>query len=1309
MGRVQTRLAAFCILLFVCISTATLAEAPKQTRGWIIELKDQPLHSVATTTHAAYAPELETLSNQAADVYQQAIQEAKTKAPQKDRHRFATPELGPEKKQHLNSIGNQIDEIRDTYKSEVYAQLETRLKPQQAAITKAIEACGGFTTGSTYLTNMVFAHLSDECVESLHQHPLVKRITPDRIVYVQLDTSVNSTGAPSWYANNYTGYGWDVAVVDTGMDDHPALNITFNQTFHATGVLETNYNDDNTTTLDLHGHGTHCGGIIASQNDTYRGVAYTISNLINAKAGWLTTTGTGAMTWSDGMSAFDWAIRTAGADVISYSFGASYNQDDCNFCRFVDAVVDDLGVMVVVSAGNDGPSASTVGAPAIAYNVFSVANVNNAGTITRADDSIASSSSAGPTAGGRVKPDIAAPGSSIMSTVPASGTVSDPSGWKSISGTSMAAPHVAGAIALLLDYKNTLYDPRAIKALFLNTANEQGTFSTRNRYGWGYLNLSNAYLYKDAVFLAEINESGQGSALLYRGNRSANTTATLVWNRHVAYNNDSYPTDASTLNNLDLYVYDELTGLLNESSNSTVDNVEKVNVTGTGTAILLVKSNTADFAPTSTDNDTFALATPENFTLMQGPLFELNSSLPSTLNDAGFAFNTTINNTGDLRAFTVIARFNSSSLFNTTNQSQNISVLAENESGILHWNTLRVEIGVYNITLLVNATSYGVTFTANTTIELNVSDDDAVAPSFSEWNYRDTLYNESIPVNLSITDPSGVNSTVRLYYDYGSNGTDGNLTLTNTTATAWNGTIPAPGTAYAGGNITFFVEAFDLDNDRPADRSGTNSSNHTINVTDTVPPAVTLHSPSNATITNQTSIDFNFSFTDNAFNESVNCSVILNQSWVVNRTNLNNNTAYNITLSLGANRYNWSVNCTDPENNTNSSETRTLIIDQTKPRLPDNLSATNQDDASVLLNWSEVTLDVDGNNESGNVTYLLFRHTNSSLLNETYTGNRSNHWFNTTNTSFLDLNITQDTTYWYRITVQDAAGNRNHSNTTNTTINSTTKSACTNSYSAWSSCSGGTKSRTRTCYGGGFTNNIQTQTSTDGCTTTGSSPCLMKGSPLLLKGSIPDEEPEPEANNEPVPRETIFDSPLYKASYTAARQARLKEVSIPLLPPSGDQVFGAYNLSRNGSDNLTNLTVYLKIPKAWFAENQLKTNSLELHYLDQEWETISHHQEDEDDNYYYVSALLPGSGVVSITAKTQVLVEPTITPHQTNQTANTTRNGSATTRGPPPQQSSRWWIGVLSTILIVLAVMGIGWFKKLKKQKRVKNAKKKQH
>ena len=254
--------------------------------------------------------------------------------------------------------------------------------------------------------------------------------------------NLNAVGAPEAWATGYTGQGVTVAVVDTGVDlDHPDL---VNNLFVNPGEIPGNGIDDDANGFiddvhgydfadndadpnDVGGHGTHVAGTIAASKNSFgaTGVAPD-AKIIPVRV--LGDDGSG--------SSLDVAagIRYAaalGADIINLSLGGGYS-------RAIDAAIDyarSLGSLIVAAAGNE--SASRPGYPArfsaSKDNVISVGAYNSSGSLARFSNDVGTS--------GAIQVD--APGVGIYSTYVGGR-------YGSLSGTSMASPHVAGLAALTL-------------------------------------------------------------------------------------------------------------------------------------------------------------------------------------------------------------------------------------------------------------------------------------------------------------------------------------------------------------------------------------------------------------------------------------------------------------------------------------------------------------------------------------------------------------------------------------------------------------------------------------------------------------------------------------------------------------------------------------------------------------------------------------------------------------------------------------------------------------------------------------------
>jgi serine protease AprX len=245
-----------------------------------------------------------------------------------------------------------------------------------------------------------------------------------------------------------TGAGVTVAIMDSGIAEHPDLR----------GKVKArlDFTHDGSTLADPGGHGTFIAGVIAA-NGAMKGVAPS-ADLVSLRV--LDRNGNGTL--SSVVGAFSWALKNqkrGHIDVLNISWGApqatSYHKS------LLSALVEAAwfsGMTVVVAAGNDGPAAGSITAPATDPFVVSVGSFGDHGTAATADDTYSIFSGRGPTFDGFAKPDILAPGEHVASLraqgvtyLGADGTpIGSPSDlYIHMSGTSASAAFVSGVAALV--------------------------------------------------------------------------------------------------------------------------------------------------------------------------------------------------------------------------------------------------------------------------------------------------------------------------------------------------------------------------------------------------------------------------------------------------------------------------------------------------------------------------------------------------------------------------------------------------------------------------------------------------------------------------------------------------------------------------------------------------------------------------------------------------------------------------------------------------------------------------------------------
>lgn len=378
------------------------------------------------------------------------------------------------------------------------------LAPAADAAEAAVRRVGGAVTASLPLVGGVAASVPADRVDELRGAPGV--VSVERAdVPVTFDGAYGqgSGGASAVYpaaaradrawAAGYRGQGVGVAVIDTGVNPVGDLagRVSHSVDFTAEG-----------DGVDRYGHGTFVAGMIAGTGATGNGVTGTApdAHIISLKIAGRN----GSADITNVLAALQYAVSFKDVydiDVINLSLGTESEEDyRVGLLNFAVERAWANGIVVVVSASNRGPDAGTISKPADDPFVITVGASDDRSTPGLGDDSVPAFSAAGPTASnGLAKPDLVAPGRSVVSTRAAGSTVDTENPGARIgaqhfvgSGTSFASGVVSGAAALVLSRSPEL-TPDQVKARLLDTA-RTGPVTDRTRVGAGWLDAEAATL-----------------------------------------------------------------------------------------------------------------------------------------------------------------------------------------------------------------------------------------------------------------------------------------------------------------------------------------------------------------------------------------------------------------------------------------------------------------------------------------------------------------------------------------------------------------------------------------------------------------------------------------------------------------------------------------------------------------------------------------------------------------------------------------------------------------------------------------------
>ena len=331
-----------------------------------------------------------------------------------------------------------------------------------------------------------------------------------------------------WNESPYwQGSGMTVAVIDSGNFKNNAIGGRL--------IGEVNFNSAEHTNNDQYGHGSFVTGLIADDGELSAGKYMGIAPRVNI-LGVRVSDDYGMSLESDVINAMQWVLNneaTYNIRVVNMSLNSSVAQS--YHTSPLDAAAEILwfnGIVVVASAGNNG--SATLNAPANDPFVITVGATNDMNTASLTDDIVASFSAYGIDESGGAKPDLVAPGTNLIAYLPDNGSLSISvdhpanridANYFRMSGTSMSAPLVSGAAAILLQ-SNPNLTPDQVKYRLKATANRTWPGYSATTAGAGYLDV---YAAVKGTTTESTNTGVQPSQLLTTGTDPI-TFGSVGWN-----------------------------------------------------------------------------------------------------------------------------------------------------------------------------------------------------------------------------------------------------------------------------------------------------------------------------------------------------------------------------------------------------------------------------------------------------------------------------------------------------------------------------------------------------------------------------------------------------------------------------------------------------------------------------------------------------------------------------------------------------------------------------------------------------------
>lgn len=387
--------------------------------------------------------------------------------------------------------------------------------PAQQAIVKGV---GGKIKYTYNIVDAIAASIPEKAIDALQKNPNVTNVELDIKVYAlktELESSwgVEHIGAGIVHVDGNSGKGVNIAIIDSGID-YTHLDLEAN---YAGGY---DFVNKDTDPMDDNGHGTHVAGTVAAESDGdgVVGVAPEAS-LYALKV--LNSSGSGD--YSDVIAALQWCVDN-NIQVTNNSYGSSGDPGETVKTAFDNAYYD-YGIIHVAAAGNSGNP------PGRGDNIIYPARYESVIAVAATDqnDKRASWSSTGPDV------ELSAPGVAINSTLLGGG-------YGEKSGTSMASPHVAGAVALVW-VANPGWSNDIVRTQLQSTADDLGDSGRDSLYGYGLVDADEAAGVENDPPTVSITDPAGGSTfdsgatILFKGtaidSEDGDLAASLVWTSNI--------------------------------------------------------------------------------------------------------------------------------------------------------------------------------------------------------------------------------------------------------------------------------------------------------------------------------------------------------------------------------------------------------------------------------------------------------------------------------------------------------------------------------------------------------------------------------------------------------------------------------------------------------------------------------------------------------------------------------------------------------------------------------------------------------